>query len=439
MYEVIFLIIEYVLSWGIAFTFIGNSKKEVLFHSCIAAGIGTLLELILIYEKISYSHELLAVLISLAYVLVIMFQTKCGYENALLLLSIEKGAESVLYGVRVLTGWKADLSTQCVPIILTILLFAIVFAKTYLFFPQKDWRSCFEDIASENKKNMIKCSHVYWIIGINAILLMLGFSQVELLYNQLVLAIVIAVFGFVIYWGTLWFVILMIEYRRENYAILAEKMYRDEMQNFINVIRSQRHDYNFHVQTLARMIHSGNLAESEKYINALVQDSIAVNMVLPLKDPAISAMINNFRTLAAREGVELHIDIQNDLSHIVTNVYETNKIIGNLLQNAIDETKRHQDKSYGIWLYILKRGEYCVIHVANKLEIVTSKTEYITNIYRNGYTTKQGHDGVGLSSIQTIAQRYKGVIYTRMEEDIIHFIAKIPIRYEENREDTYET
>lgn len=61
------------------------------------------------------------------------------------------------------------------------------------------------------------------------------------------------------------------------------------------------------------------------------------------------------------------MDIQNDLARIATNVYETNKIISNLLQNAIDETVTHEDRCYGIWLTILKRGEYCVIRVSNEL------------------------------------------------------------------------
>ncbi len=58
-------------------------------------------------------------------------------------------------------------------------------------------------------------------------------------------------------------------------------------------------------------------------------------------------------------GIELHLDIQNDLSTVVTSVYETNKVIGNLLQNAIDEVRIHSDRSFGIYLYIIKRGEYC--------------------------------------------------------------------------------
>ena len=152
-----------------------------------------------------------------------------------------------------------------------------------------------------------------------------------------------------------------------------------------------------------------------------------MNAVLPIQDPAISAMIHNFQTLAAREGIQLRIDVETDLVQIATNVYETNKILSNLLQNAIDETAAHRDKSYGIDLTVLKRGEYCVIRVSNQLEDRRMTAEELGRIYQQGYTTKQGHEGVGLSSIRLLAARYHGTVYTQLEGSVIHFVAKIPI------------
>ena len=55
--------------------------------------------------------------------------------------------------------------------------------------------------------------------------------------------------------------------------------------------------------------------------------------------------------------------------------------------------------------------------------------EDLNNIYRQGYTTKQGHEGVGLSSLRALIGRYRGVIYTQVEGDEIQFIARVPINY----------
>ena len=48
--------------------------------------------------------------------------------------------------------------------------------------------------------------------------------------------------------------------------------------------------------------------------------------------------------------------------------------------------------------------------------------------YRVGHSDKEGHEGIGIASIRTLAERYGGVVYSRMEDDVIHFIAKIPLR-----------
>jgi sensor histidine kinase regulating citrate/malate metabolism len=194
------------------------------------------------------------------------------------------------------------------------------------------------------------------------------------------------------------------------------------------VIRSQRHDYNFHVQTIAGLIKQGKIDDCLKYVNALEEDSTIMNAILPVKDPAIAALIHNFQVMAVREGIRLNIDIRYDLSQIATNVYETNKIISNLLQNAIDETVTHEDKSYGIQLTIIKRGEFCVIRVSNAVLQVPDK-ETLGALYQQGYTTKKGHDGVGLSSIKSLVSKYHGVIYTEVENDVISFVARVPIDY----------
>ena len=219
----------------------------------------------------------------------------------------------------------------------------------------------------------------------------------------------------------------MVAYRRERLATLLEQDYRNEMQAFMSVIRSQRHDYNFHVQALAGLFRKGDMDECRTYLDNLVRDSTEMNTYLPIKDPAIAALVFSFRTMAFEYGIKLHMDIQNDLSNVVTSVYETNKVIGNLLQNAIDEVRTHKDKSFGIHLYILKRGEDCIIHVANKVMPKGDTASFLQDIYKPGHSTKDGHEGIGLSSIQNLLSRYRGVVYSRMEDDIIHFVAKIPM------------
>ncbi len=216
---------------------------------------------------------------------------------------------------------------------------------------------------------------------------------------------------------------LLLANRKERQTLQNEKQYRDEMQSYMSVIRSQRHDYNFHVQTLQGLLRKKDYQACESYLEDLMRDAVWVNHLLPLADAAVSALILSFQSRAMQSGIHMEIAIENDLSQIATNVYETNKVIGNLLQNALEETRKLKDKSYGIRLSVLKRGEFCLISVSNRFENGDPMAAY-----QVGHSGKYGHEGIGIASITALAARYEGTVYSRIEGDVIFFVAKIPLR-----------
>ena len=86
----------------------------------------------------------------------------------------------------------------------------------------------------------------------------------------------------------------------EQESLNTEKQYRDDMQTYMSVVRSQRHDYNFHVQALAGLFRKGDMDECRTYLDNLVRDSTEMNTYLPIKDPAIAALVFSFRTMASQ-------------------------------------------------------------------------------------------------------------------------------------------
>lgn len=312
-------------------------------------------------------------------------------------------------------------------VIMNCVIIAVSTAGVYILrrrFPPKNWREYFETGGQD---------HIFplrWRVYI-PLALMTG-MELALLYGvdtptKLSSGIILVTAGAIICVGALYVVCLMVSYRRERLTALIDQSYHSEMQSFMSVIRSQRHDYNFHLHTLSGLIDTGNLDECRQYLHHLVQDSSSINTFLPVEDPAVAALIFSFRTMAQEYGIELHLDIQNDLKSVVTNVYETNKVIGNLLQNAIDEVRTHKDKSYGIHLYIIKRGEDCIIHTANRIELRDDAQRHLQEMFLPGFSTKTNHEGIGLSSVQNLLRRYRGSLYSRIDGDVIHCFARIPL------------
>ncbi len=422
----IYRFIAAAVAWGAALSFLRMKRSGILFYSVFISLLCGCVSVLPGLAEIPRFGVLAEFVVFLVSTMILQLQRREHFGDTVLAFFIAQGAYALFCFCTDAAGEYAGVKGGSAACLLPAL-FLIGTAKLAKRFPDPDWREYYADTVAEPDRIDLRIWHSYLVLGSICVLLTAG--EWLMVPGSIGEVLCLGIAGGCLFWFGVVLVILMNAYKKERIAVLVEQQYRGEMQSFMNVIRSQRHDYNFHVQTIAGLIQQGKIEECRRYVNALEQDASIMNAVLPVKDPAISAMIHNFQILAAREGIELHIDIQNDLSQIATNVYETNKMISNLLQNAIDETVTHKDKSYGIGLTILKRGEYCVIRVSNELEERVLTGKELGQLYQQGYTTKYGHDGVGLSSIRLLASRYHGTVYTQIDGKVIHFIAKIPVNY----------
>ena len=213
---------------------------------------------------------------------------------------------------------------------------------------------------------------------------------------------------------------------QERIENIIDKQYQAELLNFMQVIRSQRHDFNFHTQTICGMIESGRYEECRAYAQSMLQTVKSTNDILPLFHPAASALLNTFREMALQKGLQMDIEIHDNLQFIASGVYETNTILGNLLQNAIDELELHPEiESRVIHVLIIKRGSNNVIKVSNQCHLAPDE---MSKIFIPGFTTKKSHEGLGLANALRIAEKYDGTVYPEFEGQTIHFIAKLPMK-----------
>ncbi len=134
-------------------------------------------------------------------------------------------------------------------------------------------------------------------------------------------------------------------------------------------------------------------------------------------------MLYNMREKARKQGTDILYNITYDMEDVLCNGFECNKIIGNLLQNAIDALQTDEDKKYGIRLNILKRRGNTVIISENRF---TGDPDCIARVFEPGYSTKKGHDGIGLSMILRTVHHYGGRVYPEFEDDMIRFVVNIP-------------
>lgn len=213
-----------------------------------------------------------------------------------------------------------------------------------------------------------------------------------------------------------------------EYSILSdvseqEKQHQNELKSFIRMIREQRHDFNLHLHAVYGLLESEKYAECKEYVEKMVRESSYVNEVLPVYDSSISAMLHAYRSDAEGMGIHITYDITNNLKKIVPEPYEINRIIGNLLQNALDAVGAAKDRDYGIVVKIYESNGNSVIDISNKFFGDESE---LAHMFDYSYSGKKNHEGLGLSTVQRITEAYKGVAYVELDGDIIHFIIRLP-------------
>lgn len=154
--------------------------------------------------------------------------------------------------------------------------------------------------------------------------------------------------------------------RRMNDALSA---WQREARDYMNVIRSQRHDFNLHLHAISGLVQSKEYQECNAYVRRLLEEATAINDIMPVADAVVGSMLLRMREQARQRGFDIYYHITYDMEDIICNGFECNKIIGNLLQNAIDALKTPEDFSYGIHANILKRRGNTVIVVENRFVV----------------------------------------------------------------------
>ena len=302
-----------------------------------------------------------------------------------------------------------------------IVITMILYNNSIVFFPD----SIFEDKILHSSSSDYDTVNIY---SIGFILFSIDFILyimfLELHYFRFNFRILLIFLSIIISSLLLFYLRANIKYKIKLRELLSDREYQKEILSYYNVIRSQRHDFNFHLNAIYALINDKNYLECKKYIEYIVKDAGYINELLPLYHPIIGAMLNTFKEIASRNGIEINYFIYDNLRSMPCSVYEMNKILGNLIQNAIDELKDKDKNNATIDVDIFKERGSIIVKITNNTDLKEDEAE---NIFNAGYTTKRRHEGLGLPMVRKILHKYNGIIYSEIIDGEISFIVRIPV------------
>lgn len=198
------------------------------------------------------------------------------------------------------------------------------------------------------------------------------------------------------------------------------------MEETVNLLRTQKHDYMNHLQVILMQVSKGNSESARDYILSMSNNPGYNDTYYSTGNDYIDAALNIKKSRASKYNIELTACVDSLLEDIDLLESELNAIILNLLDNAIEELKDSNKKYKYIHLDIYKEDCYHNISVKNN----GSKIEDTNKIFEMGYSSKGNNRGYGLYAIKKLLKLYNCNIEVYSDEEETEFTIQVPVKTE---------
>ena len=184
-------------------------------------------------------------------------------------------------------------------------------------------------------------------------------------------------------------------------------LYTDTLKESLDHLSMFKHDSRNIINTLFGFCRLEQWHRIEPFLQELTNDirrDINIGTVnSQLKDnmPYLYGIVLAKSAMAAADGIDFEIRINAKKFELFTvSEVQLSRMVGNLLNNAFDAAKQCDYKR--VDLNISNFNGYRI-----KIEVINSVNSPvdISNILKKGYTTKEGHTGLGLYQVHTIIDR----------------------------------
>ena len=174
-----------------------------------------------------------------------------------------------------------------------------------------------------------------------------------------------------------------------------------------NKIKIMRHDMRHHIMELHILAEKGQTEDIQKYLDQMTDFIKMPKEIVESGNIKTDCLINFFLQKAKENLKEVKIDVS--LPEEIKHSFDLNIVLGNLLENAIEASKKSEEK-----LLIIS-----LCHDAGTLKIkVRNSFSGAIMKGQSGFITNKEHKeehGIGLKSVRKIVENYDGILETRTE------------------------
>ena len=209
------------------------------------------------------------------------------------------------------------------------------------------------------------------------------------------------------------------KYKDKEYRQLKE--YTDMIEVMSTDLRGFKHDYMNILQVLGSYIKDDDIKGlKEFYNNDLLPESNKIlegnknlSVLQHIKISALKGLISSKAITAESRGIEVTIEITDDLFTLAINTLDICRIIGILLDNAMEAAFICKEKI--ITFALVKNSESTVLIISNSC---AEDTPPIHKMYEKDFSTKGEGRGLGLKTVREIInEKYANIIINTKMKD----------------------
>ncbi|MVX63532.1 GHKL domain-containing protein [Clostridium chromiireducens] len=196
------------------------------------------------------------------------------------------------------------------------------------------------------------------------------------------------------------------------------------LEDFNKTLRTQRHDYLNHIQVIYSLMELEEFEEARRYIEPVYKDIVRVSKALKTLKPAVNALLQAKLQMAEKNHIDMELEIKSDLKYLKMEPWEFCRVIGNIIDNGIFALKAKSDNRYML-VEFSEDLDNIRINISNNGDSIP--TEIINNIFKEGFTTKNGKgDGMGLTIVKEIVENFSGTVTVTSNYKMTSFEIVLP-------------
>lgn len=189
--------------------------------------------------------------------------------------------------------------------------------------------------------------------------------------------------------------------------------YTRNLETMYNGLRSFKHDYINILLSLSGYVENGDMEELKNYFeskifptkNLIAQGDYRLNQLGNIDVLEIKSLLSAKMIYAHESGFDVTINIPDRVEYFPMDTVDLARILGIFLDNAIEASLTAQQPQIGLNIIRTEAGVSIIIN--NRFQ---DNGVELHRLKQKGFSTKAGHQGIGLSNAREIIGSYDNVL-----------------------------